>query len=220
MSKFDTTSYGFEVLSKSHPNGIKILHDTRPINYANREYETLIDSKGNKHEVQVGYKDAKYFFNEEDLVFDTHGVNHKMFKYKCSKFNYNLTEYYLLYQEWQSPFQVIGSTIIKNEMPEKLSKKIDLIKYISGLTGYMPIFELVWWSGNGHAIQNFLPDKYFYSFKDRVYAANHAIGLHNYKHPLVSDGWENMNDDEAFDYVREISIRKAKFMKKIRSSIN
>lgn len=194
--------------SKHKLNGIDYIYITKkPIWYINREYEELVDSKGNTHSVQVGFEDE--YITLDDSQFHVKGdcLKHYKLDWKVLvKFQFNFKVFLLLCNTHHSPYEVVSYLV------HQFYNKGPFYSWPSELHRhkYFPLKEIVYVSGNGATLDNYIPDKMFFSIKDK----ERAVGMLDYscQKRLKEDGYLEMDEIQTLKYLSNRLQEKAKFM--------
>ena len=164
---FSTDSYTKRVIAGITVYMPKFLST---INYVERIYEDLVDSKGSVHHVQVEYKDHYINFNPNDIYYEHGTYRTKYMFFHTVKFQYNLREYIFLECNYDSTFQNVNSLVysIDNELSyhDKTSQDVLYIQ-LCDECNYYPIVELCYRTGNNHYIRRVVSDKIFFSYTNK-----------------------------------------------------
>jgi len=212
-------------LSDYYDGGIYMLNE--PIPYVHRIYETFIDSRGNKHSVQVAYEDKKIKISEEHFEI----LNHKnddpdiRITSECPIdptvlcFQFNLRRYILIY--WDRGFSHLSyiRNIISNKKdktPEIFSSSHWYKTEAMESSGFAPFYEYIF---NGYT--NYIPDRIFFNYQNRQQALNRIhCGIqsmgHNYNDLVFKDfDYVNASDSELIKFMNDRFRRRLKFEQKI-----
>ena len=137
------------------------------VKWIKRKYETLIDSRGNSHEVQVEHKRMSKWFKDEDFCIKEGSlfpVEHKHLDTNHIKFQFNLKKYIVIpnrpvFSNYRSCNELIGH--FAND------------KYNNGFvekSRYEPIREIICQGAGPWRITNYVSDSIFFKHKNRELA--------------------------------------------------
>ena len=189
--------------SDCYDGGIYFANNS--ISYIHRIYETLVDSKGNEHKVQVAYEDKEIKLTDDLFEFKKWGRDDDpdwdciLTKRNCPVefnrlfFQFNLKNYMLFFgaRGWLSDldmFRMITRNF-DNEAPdyfwEQHYQNIEAMRSL----GYAPFYEYCF-----NKQINYIPDQIFFNYPNRAEALKRV--------EAGTDGWDIKKDIfKNFDYV-------------------
>jgi len=187
------------------PNNYKqngnLIYYEGSFNYTDRIYETLFDSKGNRHVVQVDYDNVNTTIDESNYIkrivsdhefYEIH-INKKEFETIHATFQFKFDEYKLaMPNRHQSPYQFISGIIHENV---NWAESWVNHNYLLNGEYYFPIYEINIGSGNNRSVvETKISDKFFFNYPDREKAVNSI----NWKarEKLIKLDYLNMNDKQ------------------------
>jgi len=193
--------------------------ETRTINYVDRKYETLIDSKGNKHSVQVDYESVHIKFDDSQFecmeYSEAEHLRHKFLVTENFSFRYNLKRYYMVGGSC-SCYNWVGCTIQDYEHDNKIRPAHYYKSQHYKLTKleYFPLYEMCFVSGNGATIERPISDNLFFSIEGKKNIKKAMNNLRpDCKRRLLKDGYLKMDDIQRLVYLNKRLKNKIYYIK-------
>jgi len=176
-------------------------------------YENFIDSYGNKHDVLVAVKESEYIFKDEDISIDYHHNNlwllHRPTLMLCRKLQFNLDKYYIFDNHFESDYMFLKGFFNYNEAPNYFD---DGGRYYNEFkkSGFYPIFEYCCNGyGNNWTLINYLPDKLFFNFPNRMYALERIS--ESSREIFSNIDYVNMTDIELIKFMNDRLKKRIEF---------
>lgn len=211
---FPSRNYNkLSLYSDCYDGGIYI--DNTPYKYAHSINEELIDSKGNKHSIEIGREIKEYKLINTIFYFEKWGRKDDP-NWDCIKYDYcpielrylffqfNLKNYMYIYgEDWDSSLTTFRSVTYGyfNDAPSIFYVKDFRNRDAMKESGFAPLYEKCF----GKEC-NFIPDRLFFNHPNRQLALNRiCAGI---------PGSLNIKDDifKNFDYVNASDKELLKFM--------
>jgi len=181
-----------------------IIYPNYEFEYLNNEFEVLTDSKGVKHVVCTNREYIKYVCKDCDFKDLSDIFAHKFLKLNSAVFGFNLKNYQLFVQSYQSLYQEIYSICIKentNHFTQRRHYKLQELDYF-------PIYEHIFTSGNNHELYHYINDAIFINFKDRQLLFNRVDYVTQER--LTKIGYLEMSEYKLRNY----------FVKRLKDKVN
>jgi len=197
-----------------------IFIENNEIKYIHTIHESLTDSMGREHLVQVGYEDAKFRFSDEcfEVRGDTiYSITNKIpINIEYITFQFNLRRYLLICaKEYSSTYQFIGGLLrgLYNPAPAYIREFNYRITDAMKTAGYAPFEERCFMSGNNQSCHiNYIPDSIFFNYKDKATAMQRVFSRASIANEfLVQWDYLNIHDD-----INMVSLMNKRFSNRIK----
>jgi hypothetical protein len=181
-----------------------IFIEARGITYSHRIYETLIDSSGHNHSVQIGTEDIKFKFTDDCFEIRNDDIrtiyDRVPIEVQYLSFQFNLKRYLLIrYDNYQSSYQYISGLLseLHNQVPDYFHYLHYRITDAMETAEFAPFHEVCFMSGNRQTtVDNYIPDLIFFNYKDKNKALNRIKSRRNIANNyLVKRDYKSINND-------------------------
>jgi hypothetical protein len=206
------------LISELYDGGIYFINE--PIPHTHRICEELVDSRGQKHSVQIDYESRSVILQDDFFKLSYDG--HVTYTEKCPievdylSFQFNLKNYLLLL--WLggfSPLSYYRNLVynLRNDFPDSFGahhyKRMDGME----ATGWAPFWEHCY----GRGETNYIPDELFFNVSNRKLALERVIcgpydGSYQLK-DIVFNGFDfiNADDHDLISFMNDRFQRRIKY---------
>jgi hypothetical protein len=228
MERIDLTKYGYIKSVKTLDDGTPIYFPESINSYWKEIYETFIsESTGEKQDFVIRRDHMEYEFTDEDITCRGDFASHKLTN-TTFRFQFNLYEYLCFIESYVSAYHTVGNILrydgcggmLYNERPVFTEKESRISRDLFQKSGYYPFYECCFATGNHYTIENYIPDKLFFNFKDRKKAIEGITTYHcgRFFHNPTFDNidYVNMTDHEVIKFMNERMDKRIEFEKLIK----